>query len=273
VRTAALHGSVWSWVRVGGTSALLVTSGRVPRLVVVPPSGATWSRTLAPLDLAGRDGVRVAGTRYAARRVPSLASDGSSRVFVVVPDRPIAEVRLGTREVRYHHVRLPHRYLALTEPMTPGSGGIHLTYSAAATWLGGGRLAVGGADELPSLIRGEGVGHRDAQRALQILDTQTWRVARTLRATGCRRIQHVFICDASPAAGLVAYDAAWRVLYEKRSVWWDVQAGRLFAGSAMGTNIAELDPATGRVLRHVRPSPLHDQLWPLELFTWRLRGR
>jgi hypothetical protein len=56
----------------------------------------------------------------------------------------------------------------------------------------------------------------------------------------------------------------------KRSsqLWWGVTAGRLFAGAADGTRLVELDPRTGRVRRKIRPAPVANQMWPLDLMRW-----
>lgn len=282
IRRIALHGTVWAASSLkDGTVALVVVSGRIPRLVLVDAEGSIWSRPLRRLDLGSRECLRVQHVSYCAEREPALASDGRSRVFVVVPDRPVAEVLLHPRELRYHRVALPRRYLAYPPPDTPGSGGVHLRYDATAEWLGHDRLAIGGGDEIPGMLRGGGVGHREAPRALEIVDTRAWRRVRTIRASTCTRIRAVILCNAaaggyppdgkrSHGASLVAYDAHWDVLYEKRSpdLWWDAIAGRLFAGSPDGTRVSELDPATGYIRFRIRPSPLHNQLWPLELFAY-----
>jgi hypothetical protein len=264
-----------------GTIALLVVTARFPRLVIIRPNGSTWSRSLARLDLRGHERARVAHTTYAAEHVPALAADGRGRVFVVAPDRPIAEVGVRARSMRYHDVALPHEYLAYPPPMTPGTGGVHLTYATSAAWLGGGRLAIGGSDELPAPIPGYGVGHRYAVRLLQIVDTRSWRRVRTIHARSCQQLQRVWLCGASASgfppdgkgsrgATLVAYDERWKVLYTKtsRRLWWTVSAERLFAGTPSGQQISELDPASGRAIREIKPSPLRNQMWPLDLFSW-----
>jgi hypothetical protein len=286
VRRESLRGSLLASVAVrNGTSALLVTRGRLPRLVVVGADGSSWSERLDRLDLAGSDGVRLGGDVYRPTRVPALASDGRDRVFVVASERPIAEVRLRSRELRYHRVPLARVYLSNPPATTPGSAGPELRLATGATWLGRGQLAVGGFDELPSWVHGFGAGIRERQRALEIVDTGSWRRRRPIRASGCERLGEVILCSAVvrglPPDGkgvrgpsLVAYDARWRRLYEKRSsqLWWGVTAGRLFAGAADGSRLFELDPRTGRVLRKIRPAPLADQMWPLDLIRWTPRG-
>jgi hypothetical protein len=283
VRQTPLQGSVLASVSVrDGTTALLAVRGRFPRLVAVRPDGSTWSRALRRLDLRGREHVRLGGISYRAIREPALASDGRGRVFVVASDRPIAEIRLRRQDVRYHSVALPHRYLSYPPPTTPGSGGVQLRFATSAAWLGHGQLAIGGLDELPGWIRGFGAGHRSPQRVLQIVDTRSWRRTRGIRASSCRQTGGVTLCSAASGGfppdvkgvrgpSLVAYDTRWHRLYEKRSpqLWWNVTAGRLVAGSADGQRISELDPATGRVTRKIKPAPSANEMCPLDLFTWR----
>jgi hypothetical protein len=282
VRRVPLGGSLlWSVTVRDGTSALLVTRGRFPRLVVVGADGSSWSVGLRRLDLAGSDGVRLGGDVYRPTRVPALASDGRDRVFVVVSERPIAEVRLRSRRLRYHRVSLPRTYLSSPPATTPGSAGVELRLAAGTTWLGHGQLAVGGFDELPGWVRGFGAGIREWQRSLEIVDTGSWLRRRTIRASGCRRLREVILCSAAvrglPPDGkgvrgpsLVAYNPRWRRLYEKRSsqLWWGVTAGRLFAGAADGRRLFELDPRSGRMRRKIRPAPLANQMWPLDLIRW-----
>jgi hypothetical protein len=270
VRRTPLHGGAWPSVSVAdGTTALLVNRGRIPRVVVVEPNGSTWSVRLSRIDLLGGKRVRVGGTSFAPTRVAGIASDGHSRVFVVAADRPIAEIDLSRHELRYHTVALPHRYLTYPPPMEPGSGGVHLTFFTSATWLGDDQLGVGGYDELPALIRGFGAGHRDAERVLQVVDTRSWRLARVVRASDCAQTHNLTLCHPGQG-GLVAYDQHWRRLYVKasRELWWGVTEGRLFAGAPDGSRISELAPATGHVLRKIRPSPLSNQIFPPDLLTW-----
>jgi hypothetical protein len=282
LRRTPLRGNVVSSVSAGNaTTALLVIRGRIPRLVVVRPDGSTWSRSLRRLGLAGHDGVRLGGTYYRPIRVPALASDRLGRVFVVAADRPVAEIRLANREVRYHSVALPRRYLSYPPPTTPGSGGVHLRFSTSVTWLGKGKAAIGGSDERPAWIRGFGAGHRSADRVLEIVDTHSWRRRREIHASTCQRAGTVTLCRATASGfppdgkgirgpSLVAYDARWHRLYEKRSpqLWWEVTAGRLLVGSLDGNRVSELDLQTGRAIRKITPSPLTNQMWPLDLFAW-----
>ncbi len=267
VRRLPLHGSVEAAVAArNGTTALVVAHGRDTRIVVVTPHGSVWSRALRGLDLRSGSVVRVDGTSYAPQREPVLATDGGDRVFVVAADRPIGELRLRERELRYHRVALPRRYLSYPPAEPPGSGGVKLSFGASATWLGHGMLAISGADELPVAHPGEPSGAyvRYAARKLEIVDTRTWRRARTIPASKCEPDGGVMLCNETvtglPPRGkgargpsLIAYDAAWRPLWAKRStqLGWEVTAGRLLVWPFTGSRTSELNPATGLVLHRV----------------------
>ena len=279
VRRQRLGGSVFDVATTrGGTAAVLVDRYRdkVPMLVVVPPTGGVWHAGLRSLDLGGRDGVHLGGEYFPPVRPPALAVDGRRHAFVVVADRPIADIDLTDRVVRYHAVGLPHLHLAMPPAEAPGSGGVHLTYSVGARWFGAHTLAVEGSDEYPGLVPGYGVGHRYADRRLEVVDTSSWRLVRSVPATGCERAVGLFICSATtwgyPPDGkgrlgtsLVAYTPRWKIRYTKSIEWWGLAAGRLFDGSADGTKLWELDPRTGRTLRRVHGAPA---VWPLDLLRW-----
>lgn len=282
VRRTSLNGNVAASVDAGrGTTALLVEKGRYPRVTLVGPTGSTWTTELRRVGLGGTDGVHLGGAYYPPSREPALATTGHGRLFVVAPSRPLAEILVPKRQVRYHTVELTRRYLSYPPPMTPGSGGVKLRFAATAVWLGHDRLAIGGFDELPGWVRGFGVGHRNAERFLQIVDTQRWRVSRSAPVGSCQRWRRLLLCSArndgyppdgkgSRGTSLLVYDDHWRRLYVKGppELWWELTAGRLFAGSPEGTGISELDPKTGRTIRKISPSPLANQTWPLDLVAW-----
>src|SRR5207249_11885395 len=95
VRRMSLRGTVLSTVSLlDGTTALLIANARFPTVVIVRPDGSIWRKHLRRLGLGGRDGVRVRGVYYKPERDTALATDGHGRIFIVVSDRPIAEVRL-----------------------------------------------------------------------------------------------------------------------------------------------------------------------------------
>lgn len=267
VRRLPLHGTFESAVSVrNGTTALLVEHGRSSRIVVVTPQGSTWSLSLRGLDLRGGGSVRVEGTSYAPRREPALATDGSDRVFVVAADRPIGEIRLRERELRYHRVALPRTYFSYPRPEAPGTAGVALSFGASATWLGSGMLAIGGGDELPVAHSGEpgGAWLRYPQREIEIVDTRSWRRTRAIPASVCERAGAVTLCNETVTGlgshgkgargpSIAAYDGNWHRLWANPStrLGWVVTAGRLLVWPFSGSRTTELNPATGRVLRRV----------------------
>ena len=277
-RTPLRGGMIASASLRDGTVALLGATKRLPTLLVLQPDGSRWATQLGRIDLGGRDGVTLDGVYYPPDRIPALATDGK-RLFVVASDRPIAEILPRTRQVRYHRIALPRRYLSHPPAVKPGSGGVNLRFATSAAFLGNDQLAIGGYDELPRWIRGFGAGHRLLERPLQLVNTRSWQRVRTLPATSCEAARGVTLCHAvtsgfgdgkgARGASLVAYDVHWHRLYDKESsqLWWDVTAGRLLAGAADGSRMRELDPATGHLLRKIKPAPLANDMWPLELVT------
>jgi hypothetical protein len=279
-RTPLRDGMIASVSLRDGTVALLGAVKRFPTLLALRPDGSTWATRLHRLDLGGHDGVTLGGGYYPPDRMPALATDGK-RLFVVASDRPVAEILPRTRVVRYHRVPLRRRYLSHPPAVEPGSGGVNLRFATSAAFLGNGQLAIGGADELPSWVRGYGAGHRLLDRLLQIVDTRRWRPVRAVPATSCEATDGVTLCHAvtsgfapdgkgARGASLVAYDMHWHRLYEKRSseLWWEMTAGRLLAGGADGSRMTELDPATGDLLRKIKPAPLANDMWPFDLIRW-----
>jgi hypothetical protein len=64
--------------------------------------------------------------------------------------------------------------------MTAGSGGVHLRFGRWANWLGGGMLALSGYDELPADLGGGEAGHREVSTRVQVIETRSWRLVRSL---------------------------------------------------------------------------------------------
>jgi hypothetical protein len=279
-RTPLRGGMIASVSLRDGAVALLGAAKRFPTLLVLRPDGSTWATQLRRLDLGGGDGVTLDGVYYPPERIPALATDGK-RLFVVASDRPIAEILPRTHQVRYHSVTLPRRYLSHPPAVEPGSGGVNLRFATSAASFAEGQLALGGYDELPSWVRGYGAGHRFLARPLRIVDTRSWLPVRTVPVTSCEATHGVTLCHAvtsgfapdgkgARGASLVAYDMHWHRLYEKRpsQLWWSVTAGRLLAGAADGSRMAELDPATGHLLHKIKPAPLANDMWPFDLIRW-----
>src|SRR5207302_4497685 len=113
--------------------------------------------------------------------------------------------------------------------------------SRSAAWLGRNLLEIIGEDELPAPVGDPIVGHRLDPVRVQLVDTSTWRVSRSLPVTGCQRAGELVLCSGEVRirrsgadafdTGLVAYDRHWRVRYRRPApLYWSVVAGRLFVG-------------------------------------------
>jgi hypothetical protein len=235
----------------------------IPVLERISRDGSVRKVALPRLRLSGPDRIRVGGTTFVAERTPGLVTDKHRRVFVVVADRPIAEIDVGSVRVRYHAVPLRDRRLPGARAAPPGSGGVHYRLRRFGTWLGDGLLAVGGFDELPAALRGLGVGHRELATPVQIVDTRTWRLVRTLRATACQARGELILCSGDVVARpnaligeldtrLVVYDRRWRIRYRsgRPPLYWQLLDGRLLLNRLNGPTY-ELDPRTGERLRRV----------------------
>jgi hypothetical protein len=271
LRRLPLHGTVDSAavsVR-DGTTALLVDHGRSSRVVVVTRQGSTWSRSLRGLDLRGGKSVRVDGTSYPPHRGAALATDGRNRVFVVATDRPLGEIRLRERELRYHKVVFPRTYFSYPRPGPPGSAGVALSFGASAGWLGHDQLAISSGDDLPVAHPG-GAWIRYPTRDTEIVDTRGWRWTRAIQSDACLPDGTVILCQETAngrGPSIVAYDSRWHRLWANRSthLGWEVTAGRLLAWPFSGSSTNELDPANGRVLRTIQPAVTGDYYaaqWP-----------
>jgi hypothetical protein len=268
-----------------GTVVLLrlpATFGGVPRgvptLETVDGRGEIRTLPLSRLNLNGREHVRVAGSSFRAERTAAIASDGGRRVFVTAADRPIAEVDVPSLGVRYHALRRPDARLPAPGPTTPGSGGVHLLFSRGASWLGAGKLAISGYDELPADLGGGTIGHREVSTRLQVIDTRSWRLLRSLPAISCQPTKDVILCSGDVIVrrhgqphvdtALVAYDRRWRIRYRKgpAPLYWQLIGGRLVVSRENGRRF-ELDPTSGGRIRRVSPPAYADKF-----FTWNPPG-
>lgn len=246
---------------------LAATFGGVPGgpivLETVDRRGKVRNVALPGLRLRGPDSVRVGGETFLSERTPGLATDGRSRAFVVAANRPIAEIMLRSLTVRYHRVPLSTRYLPSPKAAPPGSGGVHFELNRSASLLGDDLLSVGGFDELPALVPGFGVGHRESSMYAQIVDTRTWRIARTLPATGCQAKVGFVFCSQPVVAlpnglvgetktGLIAYDRRWRIRFRRAPgfAYYHWVGKRLLVSDYSGRTL-ELDARTGKVRRRV----------------------
>jgi hypothetical protein len=165
--------------RAGGTLVVL-TSPEVglgaAGLVVVDPEGTIRSTTLAGIA-AGLDVPDESGTPASMRQsIPGLAVDpDGGRAFVVAGSGAIAEVSLAGLGVAYHAVAAPvsllgrvHSWLEPEAEAKGLNGPIR-----DARWLGGGILAVAGADESATRVGGE-LRVTRTPVGLRLVDTNTW---------------------------------------------------------------------------------------------------
>jgi hypothetical protein len=168
----ALRGTVLRVARTDGALVLLVAPAKAigpARLVVADRRGAMrvvrLGRVRAGSRLVNRSTFRT------RRRLPGLALDEAGRrAFVVEPGR-VAEVDLDRLAVSHHELVQP------AAPARRPSRAVHAKAADGRTrfalWLGGGLLAVSGADEEDRAeVRPAG---------LSLVDTRTW-TARTIEA-------------------------------------------------------------------------------------------
>jgi hypothetical protein len=254
VRRVPLKGGALDVVHLhDGTVATLTSGDSPPRLVEMRPGGDVRFVELPGLRTHLR-GVRVQGEYFPPSTTPALATDGTRRAFVSLAGSSIAEIDLESMHVRYHDVDLPDVHIPGARPQTPGTGGVELRRDRALVWLGRGLLGVAGGDEDPVVRPSGQIGFLGRQRALQVVDTRTWRLIRTLSVLGCQPASDVLLCSKPGNFNLVAYGPRWGVRYRK-ATWWEVQAGRLFVGSGQNLS-AELDPETGARIRRLDTSVL-----------------
>jgi hypothetical protein len=219
---------------------------RTPRELValVAPAGAVGAARLAVAD--GRGAVRFArleriaagskllegnGHRVDYRR-PGLAVDPVGRRAYVVGASLIAEIHLRSLAVSYHSLRLRAPAARAKE----GSGAARV-----ARWLGGGLLAVSGADEEARVVRPAG---------LLLVDTRDWTV-RTIDAGARSVVVAGELLLATGASGLAGYafDGAKRFqLFAGEEAWVaQVHDGVAYVGVDQRP-LQIVDLSTGRVI-------------------------
>jgi hypothetical protein len=232
-----------------GTALRVARTARV-LVLLVAPANAIGPARLVVAD--GRGGVRVvrlrrvrAGSRLVnrssfrtRRRLPGLAVDGAGRRAFVVEFGRVAEVDLDNLAVTHHDLVQPAR--PATRPGHRRRRAMHAKAADARTrvanWLGGGLLAVSGADE------------EDRTRArpagLSLIDTRTW-ATRTIEPGAADFVVAGDLLLATgpgdPSAdgsgiGLAAYGFDGRErfrLFEGSEAWvQEVYGGRAYAGIA-----------------------------------------
>ncbi|MBV9098721.1 MAG: hypothetical protein JO079_11755 [Frankiaceae bacterium] len=267
VRTEPLGGSVIASTGLddGRAAFLVAPAGRVgkSRLVIADPDG-----NLHVIALPGTPGGFGTPDGYhGSAEDPGLAVVGGHAYVVGSTDR-VADVDLGADRVRYHAVPgLMADHVPDGPPLDPGSGGIMTNDSRTVAALGGGLLSVTGYATRPA--------HGDTQNqstvmSAQIVDTKTWQVRRTLHdVTQLVAAHGLYYCWlGSPSFSATVLEALrpdGRVAFRRtaRDTGWEISAGRLFEWNG-NPGYLELDPLTGRVLRHVAPTV--DA--PLDLVPW-----
>ena len=190
-------------------------------------------------------------------RTPALTIDpAGNRAFVVGAGEPVAEVDLGSMQVRYHggsqSVRAPAK--AISGPWRTG------------TWLGNGTLAVSGTN---SSVRTDSLGRVQqtvTPSGLILIDTRTWET-RVLQqdATATRLVGDALLAYGrsydsaanSPAgAGLTVYNldgtARLHLFGQTPISWIQTQSGLAYVWlSDSNGHVAVIDPASGRTLADV----------------------
>src|SRR6266702_2894145 len=178
-----LPGSPFAYARAGDQAVLLTMPWRGPgaaRLSVFGAAGRLRSVRLARIEAFRCCPAGAGPGAYVRQRQPGLAVDpAGDRAFVIGGGEPIAVVDLRTLAVRYH------RWPAVT-----GSPPVTRTFSRqvgnayaqagprrAAAWLGQGRIAVCGEDDLPphpSQAQAPAQITPVRPAGLEIIDTRRW---------------------------------------------------------------------------------------------------
>ena len=240
--------------RVGRTPRELVLLVAPPRrigparLAVVDGAGAVRSVRLERIS-AGEQLVDDPDRHSLRRRLPGLAVDPAGRRAFVVDAGLVAEVDLATLAMCYHELTRSASLLARIrdwlDPAAHAKGIRGPTRSA--TWLGGGLLAVTGADEEWS-TDAPGAAHvRVRPAGLGLVDTRDWSVrtidagATDLRVAGDLLLATGSSLDSasgeSRSIGLAGYglDGERRfALFGGREAWVEqVHDGRAYVGGGV----------------------------------------
>jgi hypothetical protein len=190
-----------------------------------------------------------------------------NRAYVVGGGSSVASVDLRSLAVSAHVVPgLLHESLPATPPTETGSAGPQRLAMRSLSRLGPHTLLVGGTDEYPvNMITARYVVH-----AVYAVDTRTWRVEHVFHGlASVRRLGGLLVGSGAQTVEktvrgptLVGLRRSGGVLYRlEGELWWEVAAGRLIAGNPDGSWVAELDPATGRIVRKLGRA----SIWPLDV--------
>jgi hypothetical protein len=262
----AARGRVATRRPLGGT---VVRAGRTSRELVLLLAPA---RDMGPARLAvvdGRGGVRyleigriVAGQRLVDRArfagqlsVPGLAVDPKGRHAFIVARGLVADLDLARLSVSYHELSRRTSLLGrLRDWLDPAAQAKELSGPVlSAYWLGGGVLAVAGADE---------TGRRVRPAGLSLVDTRSWSVRTIDRAATEVRVAGDVLL-ATGENGLAAYaldgDERFR-LFDGRKAWVEqVYDGRAYVMTlrldGRANSLRVVDLVAGRTTGH-RDRPL-----------------
>jgi hypothetical protein len=179
---ATLAGSVFGVKRVGGRIVLVTGPARgvgTASLAVVEPSGALRTVALSQIQAGSDmgDGGEAPDFGKMRQNIPALAVDpDSGRAFVIPASGSIAQVVLSTLAVSYHSLVQPVSLLGRlhdwVEPKAEAKGANGPIRTAG--WLGGGVVAVTGADETATVDASNQPHITWSPAGLTLIDTNTW---------------------------------------------------------------------------------------------------
>lgn len=255
----SLRGSVQQLARTGQELVLLLGPAKsigVARIAVAHRRGAVRFVRLERI-FAGSKLLGTGSDHRVDSRLPGLALDPEGHRAFVVGKRLVAEVNLRTLAVSYHTLRRKASFLSrLWNWLEPAAAAKQVSgYWREARWLGGGLIAVSGADTEQRLMQPAG---------LLVADSRGWSVRMIDRsATSFDVAGDVLLAmggswdaptNRTTGIGLVVYgfDGGQRFqLFDGRQVWLAlVYGGRAYVGIS-GQEAAPLrivDLVTGQVV-------------------------
>ena len=238
---------------------------RTPRelLMVVAPAQAIGRARIAVADRRGvvrfaaleriLAGSKLLGTGSDHRvdsRTPGLAVDPEGRRAYVVGQDLVAEVDLRSLAVSYRSLARPRSLFArLRNWLEPVADAKQVSgYSRMARWLGGGLLAVSGADTEQGTTRAAG---------LQVVDTQRWNVRTIDRAASHVVVAGDLLLTTGTAVTAYSFDGERRFrLFDGGNAWVAlVHSGRAYVGVSGDRPLRIVDLSSGRVIGE-RDTPL-----------------
>jgi hypothetical protein len=220
------------------------------RLLVVDRSGRVAETRLAGIRIGTEN--RRFGPH--SRSAALVVERGRGRALVIGARERVAEVDLGSLDVRYR--RVPHLdppvgfvRRAARRPwqgtMNPNS---YVSRWARQLWPG--TALVGGGEEV---LERRGAYYRSAFVPVRVLDTRRWRV----RVAGGDYGNALFAADRLILArprNWIAYDRGLRVRYRVRAAPAFAFGRRLYVARRDGATTRVYDARTGRLLRRIRPT-------------------